>query len=94
MTEVSKSVLIRRRRELYGPITGKDTYARIQADLDNILKWCSEWRLKLNTQKCFFLHYKPQNCRNSYYPRYYIGEDELERRQTAEDLGVIVSLMT
>ena len=76
--------------KLYAPDLDKATRNLIQDDLNSVTKWCSDWRLQLNPQKCFLIHYRPQKWHTE-YPKFYIGETELFRKQSASDLGVIVS---
>ena len=75
--------------KLYAPIMNSDSERQIQEDIDRVVDWCNRWRLRLNVSKCFFLHYKP-NKLDGNYPNYHMGNDELQRRQNATDLGVII----
>ena len=76
--------------KFYAPVLNSVSNNLIQSDLNSVSKWCSDWRLQLNPEKCFFLHYRPQKW-HSDYPVYYIGGSELVRKQSATDLGVIIS---
>ena len=75
--------------KLYAPIDNRQCISSIQADLDALADWCGKWRLRLNTRKCFFLHYVPQNTRDT-NPSYHISDDLLPRKDTAIDLGITV----
>ena len=75
--------------KLYAPITGPAAVTAVQQDLDRFSAWCRTWRMRLNAEKCFFLHYVPQN-RNKTYPIYYLDGVPLIRRESATDLGVVV----
>ena len=76
--------------KLYAPILNTDSYNKIQCDLDILASWCQSWRLRLNAEKCFLLHYLPQN-RPSNYPDYQINGVDLQRKQQTNDLGIVVS---
>ena len=76
--------------KLYGPIINADSQAHIQYDLNEVVKWCNRWRLRLNVQKCFYLHYRPQKC-NNIFPTYDMDGVPLPRRTTATDLGITIS---
>ena len=75
--------------KLFAPITGQAAVTEVQQDLDSLSAWCRTWRMRLNTEKCFFLHYVPQN-RNKMYPTYFLEGVTLARRENATDLGVTV----
>ena len=66
------------------------TFNLSQEDLDELSQWCQAWRMQLNVQKCFYLHYVPQNRSRVQFPQYHINNTMLERREKASDLGVIV----
>ena len=75
--------------KLYAPITNKSAVTAVQQDLDSLSAWCRTWRMRLNAEKCFFLHYVPQN-QNKMYPSYFLEGVALARRENASDLGVII----
>ena len=76
--------------KLFTPILSSDSHQQIQEDLNALRKWCESWRMRLNAEKCFLLHYKPRG-RNSTPPHLLINNVPLETRETASDLGVIIS---
>ena len=76
--------------KLYASANSTEDIVKIQKDLDKLASWCEEWRLRLNVQKCFFLHYVPQK-KTSCYPDYNINGIELQRKQETSDLGIMVS---
>ena len=76
--------------KLYAPIQDERSEHSIQADLDRVSQWCKAWRLNLNADKCFFLHYQPRNCRSA-FPTYKINGINLDRKSSTSDLGVIIS---
>ena len=76
--------------KLYAPIIDQSCVRKVQEDLDSLSRWCKTWRLRLNAQKCFLLHYVPQGCVVE-YPQYKIDDFVLQRRDNASDLGVIIT---
>ena len=75
--------------KLYGPLLDQQTKQHIQTDIDSVVNWCKRWRLSLNVNKCFFLHYRPAHS-NQEYPTYFMDDCELQRKESARDLGVTV----
>lgn len=75
--------------KLFAPITHKYDEACVQQDLDELARWCLKWRMRLNADKCFLLHYVPQNIQKN-YPSYFIEGRELNRKENASDLGVMI----
>ena len=76
--------------KLYGPVPDEAAKKMIQKDLDSVAEWCRKWRLRLNEDKCFYIHYRPRKC-PSEYPVYYIGGSLLQRKSSTTDLGIIMS---
>ena len=76
--------------KLYAPITDRDSVSRVQDDLDALSEWCKTWRLRLNAQKCFLLHYVPQG-RIAQVPQYQIDGTDLERKDKVTDLGIEIN---
>ena len=76
--------------KLYAPILDTDSTTSIQADLNSLSAWCNRWKMKLNAEKCFYIHYIPQN-REKNYPIYFIDGIELERKENATDLGIVIN---
>ena len=76
--------------KIYAPLTDTDSRSLIQRDLDALDRWCSTWRMRLNVQKCFALHYKPIG-RESGSPHFNIGGTPLVNKTSTLDLGIIMS---
>ena len=75
--------------KLYAAIEGETSVLQVQSDLERLSVWCRTWRMRLNAQKCFHLHYVPQNKQKT-HPQYQIDGEVLSRRSSALDLGIIV----
>ena len=63
------------------------SHAMLQADLDVIWKWCSDWLLPLNAEKCVVLHLGKNNPQLSYY----INNVNLKKVDSYCDLGIVVT---
>lgn len=59
----------------------------LQSDLDSIFKWCSDWMLPLNRDKCVVLHLGKNNPRLSYS----IDGHLLDTVESYSDLGVTIT---
>jgi len=60
--------------------------AKLQLAADHLVKWCNDWGMSLNPQKCIVLHFG----RNNPMHKYTIGKHKLAAASNARDLGVIV----
>ena len=61
----------------------------LQSDINNILQWCSKWKLSLNVSKCYFIRFT--NKRNVLNFSYCLGESVLEEVKNIRDLGIFFS---
>ena len=59
----------------------------LQLDLDNMSRWCADWRITLNVDKCFFINFSLLKSRNIDFI-YSFGNDVIEKVSTIKDLGV------
>ena len=75
--------------KLYASISDQSSISLNQSDLDRLAAWCSKWRMRFNSDKCFLLHYVPQN-NSRFYPIYTIEGKELTRKEKLSDLGVLI----
>ena len=76
--------------KFYGGITNENSINEIQDDLNRLSVWCHKWRLNLNADKCFFIHYKPRFSTNN-FPSYSINGTSLRQNSCASDLGIIIN---
>ena len=71
-------------------ITGKansiEDAQLIQDDLDALLQWCSEWKMKFNSSKCHVVHFGKKN--HAHY--YHLNGRLLSPVEKEKDLGVII----
>ena len=56
----------------------------LQQDINNMVKWASDWEMAFNSKKCKVLHYGRGNKRH----KYYMDGKELEEVEEEKDLGV------
>ena len=64
---------------------------RIQLDLDIIVKWCNDWQMELNVDKCKVMHIGRLNKNHNYTM---LNNDErkiLLKTESERDLGIIIS---
>ncbi len=69
-------------------ISSEQDMQDLQQDLDNLLKWCCDWKLTLNNSKCVNIHFG-QNSTNL-TTNYHIGGFPLQRKTNHRDLGVTI----
>ena len=60
---------------------------QLQLDLDNIVKWCDDWLIPLNINKCVVLHMGKLNPSLNYH----IGSTSIVTAATYKDLGVYIT---
>ena len=75
--------------KIFYAIENNASIADVQEDLDNFSSWCDTWRIKLNVDKCFFLHHGQRI--DSSQLIYKLNGIALKREKSARDLGVIIS---
>jgi len=63
-----------------------------QAELDKIYGWSLEWQLAFAPSKCFHLHIRRSNARNSIHDvsTYYLGGQTVPSVMETKDLGILV----
>ena len=62
----------------------------LSCDLDNIAKWCNDWQLELNIDKCSVMNFFPKkNNANDY--TYKIRCKTLSKVETVKYLGVTIT---
>ena len=59
----------------------------LQFDIDNMLLWCSNWRITINVKKCFFINFSLFKSRNIDFV-YRINDTIIECVTSIKDLGV------
>ena len=51
--------------KLYAPVLNSSSVQDVQNDINSLVKWCKDWRLNLNPDKCFFIQYNPKSVSNT-----------------------------
>ena len=62
-------------------------FATLQSDIDNIMRWCSEWQLDVAAHKCNIMHIGP---RGAGVHTYGMGDSEISTVSEIKDLGVTI----
>ena len=60
---------------------------KVQEDLNELYKWCEEWKLTFNAKKCHVLHFGRKNVNNLYH----INGTLISPVEYEKDLGVIIT---
>ena len=63
---------------------------KLQGDLDSVLSWSGEKKLRFNSSKCFVIHFSSKKESEDLY-NYIFDDSILEYRESGRDLGVIFS---
>ena len=53
------------------------------------MKWCKNWRLNLNPDKCFFIQYDPKSLSKT--ALYFINNHPFQRQKEGKDLGITIT---
>lgn len=72
--------------KLYAKVDQVSSIELLQADIDQVKAWSSDWLMPFNQDKCVVLHIGNNNPLH----RYQISDTSLEATDTERDLGVIV----
>lgn len=63
----------------------------LQDDINSLVKWCSEWSMNLNTEKCEVMHIGRNNPRTDYNISKENVVHKLTKASEQKDLGVLVN---
>ena len=77
--------------KLYYPIGDENSIQLVQQDINQLVAWCSRWRLNLNSRKCFQIQYNPKSFARSFNPIYFIENEEIAHHVDGRDLGITIS---
>ena len=47
--------------KLYSAISSEQSIVDMQIDIDQMTRWCMEWRLSVNPSKCHLVQYNPRS---------------------------------
>ena len=61
----------------------------LQADLDELSRWCKDWKMSINIKKCAIM--RMSNCKSAVVPRYCLDDSEVKVVQDFKYLGVHIS---
>ncbi len=78
--------------KLYKIIQSNDDCISLQSDMDRVVEWSSDWKIKLNFAKCKVIRLNGNE--NMGMPVYSIGENslaqELKKTDSEKDLGITI----
>ena len=77
--------------KLYSEITSDDCIEYLQSDINRMVKWCQDWRLAINPEKCYHVQYNPKSMKKSFDPTYLIENNTIVRKSKVRDLGILIS---
>ena len=75
--------------KLFHTIKSKGSCRQLQCDLNNVVKWCNVWKLKLNLDKCLVISFT--NKRSLTLHEYRIDNVGIKRVHCVKDLGVLLT---
>jgi len=77
--------------KLCSKVCNAEDIAKLQEDLDTLVRWSQQWQMKFNVQKCKVMHvgYRTTKSRNP--ADYFMEGHKLESCEQERDLGVIMS---
>ena len=64
--------------------------SQLQQDLDTVNRWCNEWKLSLNANKCSSMRLALSSRSTHQVGTYSISNRDLETTRSQRDLGVVV----
>ena len=73
--------------KIYRSISSNKDIIDLQKDITSVLKWCDDWQMKLNVDKCKVISFGQENMK----PVYFLENKELEICSAERDLGVFIS---
>ena len=81
----SKTLLFADDTKIYIQINSPDDIINLQADINNITKWCTKWQMQLNCNKCKVINFNNNNIQADII----LANTPLPVVNSEEDLGVI-----
>jgi hypothetical protein len=81
----SKTLLFADDTKIYTQINSPDDIKNLQADINNITKWCTKWQMQLNCNKCKVINFNNNNIQADII----LANTPLPVVNCEEDLGVI-----
>ena len=76
--------------KVFAKVESYDDYVGLQSDLNLVYEWSNHWKMEINKDKCYVLHFGNDNKRL----KYNLGDQELQLVEEEKDLGVVMSSTT
>ena len=73
--------------KLFKRVSSIEDCHELQTDLNSIADWCSEWNMKLNFTKCFFINFSLKRVNNILFS-YSVNNNFIHSLSEIKDLGV------
>ena len=70
--------------KLFSTVNTHFNFSSLQSALDRLQRWCTDWQLTINTQKCYVLHLGKNNS----YALYFLNGCCIGAADNVTDLGV------
>lgn len=77
--------------KLLATIKDENDSINLQRDIDEILKWCCDWQMQLNYEKCRVMHCGKKNRSSTYKFLNEAGPIIIEKSVRERDLGIILT---
>ena len=77
--------------KIYSAIDDQESIEELLRDVDRMVGWCNQWRLKINPEKCNLLQYNPRSARRQFSSTYWIEDVEILGKTEVRDLGNLIS---
>ena len=84
--QYSKPLLFADDLKFYRTISGAEDQRLLQSDLNRLVSWCENNKLKLNVAKCFHISFF--RIQNRFNFAYYIKDDQIKYASRVKDLGI------
>jgi hypothetical protein len=73
--------------KILADVTLSNGASTLQNDINNVVNWSKEWLIKLNSEKCFVMHFGKQNSK----VKYFLENREIQTTVLEKDLGIWLS---
>ena len=74
---------------LYTDVSDMDSTHKLQANLDALLKWCIDWKMTVNVNKCAVMRMSRNKC--AIVPKYFFNNSVIPVVEEFKYLGVFIS---
>ena len=72
--------------KIFGTFRNFEDNGVLQADLDRLVQWATEWQMEFNVQKCKVMHYGKKNVEYNYVMKGQVLQKVAEHRDLGAEL--------